>query len=259
MLTVVGLGIILIVLPMCIIRNERAKREVISYSVILAFVIAVVGAVAGVFILKIILVHMREMTQGGIGFGGIVASVANAVVIQVMNIIYGTVAIKLTNFENHRTDTAYEDSLIAKTFVFQFVNSYASLFYIAFVKPYIGYLDPCIGSCLAELQTNLGSIFMVRLAVGNATEIGVPVLMAKHKAKAEAAGSEVEVGETEKTFHKPEYHVMLGTFADYAEMVIQFGYATMFVLAYPLSSVLAFVNNYIGEYSLNLLRNATYV
>jgi hypothetical protein len=43
------------------------------------------------------------LTQGGIGFGGIIASIANAVVIQVMNAIYGNVAIKLTNFENQRT------------------------------------------------------------------------------------------------------------------------------------------------------------
>ena len=40
--------------------------------------------------------------------------------------------------ENHRTDTEYEDNLIAKTFMFQFVNSYASLIYIAFIKEQIG-------------------------------------------------------------------------------------------------------------------------
>lgn len=40
--------------------------------------------------------------------------------------------------ENHRTDTEYEDNLIAKTFMFQFVNSYASLVYIAFIKEFIG-------------------------------------------------------------------------------------------------------------------------
>lgn len=35
---------------------------------------------------------------------------------------------------NHRTATAFEDALIVKTFCFQFVNSYCSLFYIAFFK-----------------------------------------------------------------------------------------------------------------------------
>lgn len=53
-----------------------------------------------------------------------------------MSAVYNRVAVLLTDAENHRTDTAYEDSLIGKTFVFQFVNSFASLFYIAFVKQY---------------------------------------------------------------------------------------------------------------------------
>lgn len=30
------------------------------------------------------------------------------------------------DFENHRTNTSYEDSMILKIFMFQFVNSYAS-------------------------------------------------------------------------------------------------------------------------------------
>lgn len=47
---------------------------------------------------------------------------------------------RLHSQENHRTDTAYEDNLIAKTFMFQFVNSYASLAYIAFIKEHLGHV-----------------------------------------------------------------------------------------------------------------------
>lgn len=57
--------------------------------------------------------------------------------------------------ENHRTDTEYEDSLITKVCLFQFINSYIALFYVAFVKGSVrifGKLQQCDGNdCLAEL------------------------------------------------------------------------------------------------------------
>ena len=37
--------------------------------------------------------------------------------------------------ENHPTDTVYEDNLIGKTFLFQFVNSYFNLFYVGTCAP----------------------------------------------------------------------------------------------------------------------------
>jgi hypothetical protein len=33
-----------------------------------------------------------------------------------------------------RTDTDYDDALIAKLYIFMFVNSYAALFFVAFIK-----------------------------------------------------------------------------------------------------------------------------
>ncbi len=36
--------------------------------------------------------------------------------------------------ELHRTPSEYEDSFITKMYLFQFVNFYSSLFYIAFIK-----------------------------------------------------------------------------------------------------------------------------
>jgi hypothetical protein len=125
--------------------SAKMRRFSQSAMVISVFVVAVLAAVAGIFILKLILSRIAVLTQGGVGFGGIIASIANSVVIQVMNAIYGEVAITLTNYENHRTDTEYEDNLVTKTFIFQFINSYAPLFYIAFVKPFISSLDPCLG------------------------------------------------------------------------------------------------------------------
>jgi hypothetical protein len=92
-----------------------------------------------------------------------------------MNAVYGDMAITMTERENHRTDTDFEDALIAKLFAFQFVNSYASFFYVAFIKNLAG--DPCEGTCMSELSTAIGVIFITRLVVGNAQEILMPLIM----------------------------------------------------------------------------------
>lgn len=57
----------------------------------------------------------------------------------------------------YRTDTEYDDALIAKMFAFSFINSYASLFFIAFIKWNLG--EKCAGPCLAELAYQLAIIF----------------------------------------------------------------------------------------------------
>ena len=48
--------------------------------------------------------------------------------------VYSKVAKRLNSIENHRTDFEFENALIGKTFVFQFINSYIALFFIAFIK-----------------------------------------------------------------------------------------------------------------------------
>uniref|UniRef100_A0A182MJA7 Anoctamin n=1 Tax=Anopheles culicifacies TaxID=139723 RepID=A0A182MJA7_9DIPT len=52
----------------------------------------------------------------------------------VLFMIYHKLALYLTNMENPRTQTEYEDSYTVKIFVFEFMNFYSSLIYIAFFK-----------------------------------------------------------------------------------------------------------------------------
>ena len=269
-------------------REKRARQEFVSSAVIYAFILVVIGVIACIFALRIA-IHATKATVGGVELSSVIASVLLALQIQILNGFFSDVAIRLTNKENHRTDTEYEDSLIAKTFMFQFVNSYASLFYIAFVKPFIASIDPCTNlNCLGELQTTLGTIFLMRVTIGNLTELGVPMLTTFYnqrqrriqedkrmekagvtdlrsvpayseegvnlgeivgKEKLEEMEAKASMSEVETAYTMPCYDVMLGTFEDYAEMAIQFGYTTMFVAAFPLATVLSLVNNYVGKFN----------
>ena len=121
-----------------------------------------------------------DCTQGA---AGNLAAAVNAVQIQLLNLVYGHVARYLNDLENHATQTQFEDNLIAKTFCFQFINSYFSLFYVAFIKNYLelfGEKQECTlnlqgePDCLSELSAQLSIIFLTRLVVGNATEALVP-------------------------------------------------------------------------------------
>lgn len=64
----------------------------------------------------------------------VTAAILNLTGIITMNILYGKLAVRLTDWENHRKESEYEASLTTKIFLFSFVNSFASIFYIAFFK-----------------------------------------------------------------------------------------------------------------------------
>ena len=99
-------------------------------------------------------------------------------------------SVRMNNFENHRTDTEYEDALILKSFAFRFINNYSPLFYIAFVKPSIQSLDPCTNdNCLKDLQTGLGSIFISKLMVNLLSAIISPILDHRKKVKTNYEGN----------------------------------------------------------------------
>lgn len=52
-------------------------------------------------------------------WGGTVTSLLASVQIQLLSFVYSRVVRRLNDFENYRTETAYQNNLIFKTFLFQ--------------------------------------------------------------------------------------------------------------------------------------------
>merc|ERR1712226_1457066 len=113
----------------------------------------VAGSVVSIFLFRKFLTNEANMS---LTFTLAIAGAVNAVQIQIFNFLYGMLSVRLNDWENHRTDTQFENSLIGKAFLFKFINSYNSFFYIAFVKKNDSGVGYCKGSW-AGLQGRLFS------------------------------------------------------------------------------------------------------
>lgn len=79
-------------------------------------------------------------TSAAILFTTATAATINLCLIVVFNWMYTYLAEWLTERELLRTQTEFDDSLTLKIYLLQFINYYASIFYIAFFKgKFIGY------------------------------------------------------------------------------------------------------------------------
>lgn len=113
-------------------------------------------------------------------FYELLAAVLNLFIIVVFGGLYQSLAEKLTDWENHRTQTEWDDALTVKSFLFQFVNNYFTLFYIALFRQFrnpFGPAQPCQeSSCLDDLTQQLAIIFCGKVFTAKMADLARPFI-----------------------------------------------------------------------------------
>ncbi|XP_076467087.1 anoctamin-1-like isoform X3 [Babylonia areolata] len=188
----------------------------------------------------------------------VTAALINLIIIIILNFVYGYIAFWLTDWECLRTQSEYDNSITIKLFLLQFVNYFSSIFYIAFFKGrFVGRpgkystifgarQEECqAGGCLIELCIQLAIIMVGKqLIQNNLIEIIIPRLIKRIKKwmSKDTKNQKLACTAWEKDFKlQPANNTSL--FYEYLEMVLQFGFLTIFSAAFPLAPLFALLNN----------------
>nr|XP_023025137.1 anoctamin-10-like [Leptinotarsa decemlineata] len=220
------------------------------------------------FILMLISFWAEDYFKKNEGYADYVMlpSIVYSIIVAVVNAYYRKLATYLTEWENHRTQSQYERHRVTKLVLFEFVNNFLSLFYIAFI---VRDMD--------MLRSQLQTMLIITQAINNFQETVQPLAikyyamkvqnwklrifdkpssMKKPKVFKENASEEnnpltdVKIPQLQKddprvkqAIQEGEMEAYEGTYDDYLELFIQFGYVFLFSSVYPIAALWAVLNN----------------
>lgn len=217
-------------------ERQRSLIFIQSSLLLLSLVVLVIGAVVSITLLRVNLKNAFSLTSAQTA---VAVSAINSLEIQFLNRLSFSLAVMLNDRENHKTNTNYEDSLIIKLFAFQFINSYATLFYLAFLAEIVG--DCVADECLTVLSLNVGIIFGSRLLVNIITVVFVPFLRHRIKYRNIMHKFRGRLVRPEREYLLVNYDTMKTSLNYYNGLAITFGYTTLFITALPIASMVALV------------------
>lgn len=222
--------------------RKRVMRQLLSQCVITLCVAAIIALNVYLYATKI---SLRNSSSSFLADNA--ANIFNAILsisISTVNYAYTLLAVYLTEHEIHRTDTEHKDSLIFKLFCVQFINSYASLYYVAFAMIHFEGSCDAMGNCIDDLCYLLATILIERLMFTLIFDNLMPRVTAWQRYKAETAGADVEkFTKAEKEYILDVYDTEMEVINRYMDQVIMFGYMVLFVVALPVAPFIGYLSN----------------
>uniref|UniRef100_A0A8K9XD70 Anoctamin n=1 Tax=Oncorhynchus mykiss TaxID=8022 RepID=A0A8K9XD70_ONCMY len=145
--------------------------------------------------------------------------------------------------ENHRLESTFQNHLVLKVLVFNFFNCFASLFYIAFVM-----------QDMVLLRQSLATLLITSQILNQIMEAFLPYWLQRRRNKKAhkrmiKTMEDKELPLSEQVKLEADMSTYLGTFDDYLELFLLFGYVSLFSCVYPLAAVLVVLNNVTEVYS----------
>ena len=224
-------------------------KKFVSNLVLIAMVGVVCFIVYYLFRLKATMVNGDEYHDFIVAIK--IASI-NGVQIKVMNLIYYYLASYLNAWENHYLIKKKDNSLAIKLILFDFVNSYSALFYIAFIKPYN---EGCqYGNCLKEIEMQIYTIFLIYIGLYVLAILYPMAVQYYNLSQITKMLSRDKTSSSYRIQLSPQsiehqvicYRITTMNF-EYNDIVIQFGYVCLFSVAAPLTPLIMFVLAMLGR------------
>ncbi|XP_061679229.1 anoctamin-1 [Syngnathoides biaculeatus] len=256
--------------------EDHLSGYLINVSTLLLLVFVTFSAVFGVAVYRICMLSVWSMNPDPEAKASVRMTVTttgiilNMLVVLVLEEVYGAIAVWLTELELPKTQEEFEERLIFKSFFLKSMNAFAPIFYVAFFKGrfsgrpgdyvyvFSDYrMEECAPpGCLIELCIQLSMIMLGKqLIQNNVFEVLIPKLRKMYRnlqeQKGKDRGGEDEVDEAEEKRSKQQFHkdfaleAFEGVSPEYMEMIIQYGFVSLFVASFPLAPAFALLNNVI--------------
>uniref|UniRef100_G1RA07 Anoctamin n=1 Tax=Nomascus leucogenys TaxID=61853 RepID=G1RA07_NOMLE len=190
----------------------------------------------------------------------VTGALVHYVTIVIMTKINRHVALKLCDFEMPRTFSERESRFTIRFFTLQFFTHFSSLIYIAFILGRINghpgkstrlaglwKLEECHASgCMMDLFVQMAIIMGLKQTLSNCCEYLVPWVTHKCRSLRASESGHLPRDPELRDWRRNYLLNPVNTFSlfdEFMEMMIQYGFTTIFVAAFPLAPLLALFSN----------------